>query len=140
MLGRVAWRVQDLNRHISNDDLVSVLDRLTAPDPDRFMNTIRCADDLREVSATRDVVRMNVRVDYLRDTHPCVVAHLPIQVDILDRVDDDAQALASAAEEIRRGNGGCVQELTKHHDGLAVLVLAQSPTPLNVDASVRFVQ
>ena len=140
MLGRVAWRVQDLNRYISNDDLVSVLDRLTAPDPDRFMNTIGGADDLREVSATREVVRMNVCVDHLRDTHPCVVAHLPIQVDILDRVDDDAQALASAAEEIRRGDGGCVQELPKHHDGLAVLVLAQSPTPLNVDASVRFVQ
>jgi hypothetical protein len=61
------------------------------------------------------VIGVNMGVDDVRDAHPRLATHLLVRADVLDRIDDDALALATAAEKVRRAYGRRVEELAKDH-------------------------
>jgi hypothetical protein len=56
-----------------------------------------------------------------------------VGADVFDRIDDDALALAAAAEEVRRADGRRVEELAKIMSSLL-------PDAANLAVRVRFVQ
>jgi hypothetical protein len=65
----------------------------------------------------RVMVGVHVRVDHVADAEPDIFGGLQVVLGIVDGVDDRAQSLTTAAEEIRRADDRIsVQELAQNHD------------------------
>jgi hypothetical protein len=84
-------------------------------------------------SPAGDVIGVNVGVDDVRDAHARLATHLLVRADVFDRIDDDALALAAAAEEVRRADGDVWRNWRKIMSSLL-------PDVANLAVRVRFVQ
>src|SRR4029450_12564631 len=114
---RMPRRVQHSHPGISQHDLLSISKRSERQvDLRRFVQTIVGPDASGQFHSTRTMIRVDVRVDDMRDAHVLAFRERRIRLDVVAaRVHHHAFAKCAAAEKVRGAAEVEVVERTKNH-------------------------
>ena len=80
------------------------------------MTHVLGAGAIGEPPGARDVIGVHVRVDHVSDVHVRLGCRSHIQVDVVERIDNGAHRVTTAAEQIRRAHRRAVKKLAEDHD------------------------
>ena len=119
VLGAMAGRVQDRDRHPADPELLAVDQRLVRElDLREGMDGNRCAVLEGEPAVTRDMVGVRVRLEHTLDPDTLVRGCLQHGLDLERRVDDDGDSGRRVTDEVAGAAEILVHELPKEqHEG-----------------------
>src|SRR5207302_7700157 len=112
---RMARRVQHADRHIADGQVLMVGETGTIWRINRLVYEVARTNRIGKRSAAGKMIRVDVRVDDMHDAHASLPAGLLVGTDVFHGIDDDALALATAAEQVRGTDRRRMEELAKDH-------------------------
>lgn len=117
-LRRVTWGMKHPGRRIAEDNLLAIPQGKEGErNRGRLMKRIDSSRSGGQRAAARNMIGVNMRVDYMCDAHSLRSAELDIGLDVLRlRIDDSGVSLAAAAKHVRCTSRFEVIEWPEDHD------------------------
>ena len=140
VLRGVARRVEDADAHITDGELLSVFQPNVFGSVNGLVHETGRTGGLRESATARTMIRMQVGLNHVHDAHPGLATRFEVWRSVVYRIDDDALALAAAAEKIRRADWRGVEELAEDHSALTISPRVRECTPRVFDSCNEMIE